>query len=262
MRGGVKGRDREQTVSAQGAGWRHDLPGESFSSFYERYGASCRTKHLLVLPPSVPGRLGFAARLLFGRLETTNKRLYAPPARSSLPLEFIRLDPWEAEYLYLLAQTANRGIVEIGRFRGGSTFLLSCANRQVPIWSIDLHPADDELLELLFQKHRTGENVQLLVGDSHEDPFPDIGEFDLLFVDGDHTREGCLADLENFVPRLARGGHLVLHDCYAEFQVQQAVLEFARDTELEVIRSPYNINSHWHTSAGSIAHFAKPEGSR
>jgi predicted O-methyltransferase YrrM len=256
MHGRLKGR---RMGSSSAAGWRHDLPGEPFSSFYEKFGASCRTKHLLVIPPHGPKRLAFAARLLFGRLETTNKRFYSPPATSQLPAEFIRLDPWEAEYLYLLAQTATRGIVEVGRFHGGSTFLMSVANEQVPIWSIDLQPSDDDLLRQFFAEHNTGENVHLLVGDSHDEPFPEIGEFDLLFVDGDHTREGCLADLWNFVPRLHPGGHLVLHDCYAEFQVQQAVREFAAETELTTVRSPYNISSHWQTSTGSIAHFVKPQ---
>jgi len=113
------------------------------------------------------------------------------------------------------------------------------------------------VLRRLFTEHGTGENVELIVGDSHDGTFQDIGEYDLLFIDGDHTREGCLADLANLVPGLVPGGHLVLHDCYAEFQVQQAVLEFAASTDLTVVRSPYIINSHWHTSTGSMAHFVK-----
>jgi predicted O-methyltransferase YrrM len=238
-------------------GIRTDLPGMSFARFYERYGASCRTKNTLVLPSDRRGRLRFAARLLLGRLETTDRRLFSPPASSELPPEFIRLDPWEAGYLYAIAQTAERGVVEIGRFDGGSTFLLACANGHVPIWSIDLSPRDDELLRNLLAAHGFGERVELFVGDSHEGDFAEIGEYDLLFVDGDHTRAGCLADLERFVPPLRPGGHVLVHDCYADMEVQQAVLEFLGRDELDVVRWPYNPSSHWHTSAGSIAHLIK-----
>jgi predicted O-methyltransferase YrrM len=241
-----------------GEGWRDDLPGMHFTEFYERFGASCRTKNTIRLPSTVRGRARLAVRLLLGRVTTTNRRLHSPPARSALPYEFIRLDPWEAGYLFAIAQAARRGIVEIGRFRGGSTFLLGCANRKVPIWSIDLAPSDDDRLRQLLIESDVGENVELLVGDSQQGDFPQVDDFDLVFVDGQHTREGCRADLERFYPRLALGGHVLVHDCYAEQQVQQAVLDFVAAHDVTILRSPYIPNAHWHTSAGSIAHLTKP----
>jgi predicted O-methyltransferase YrrM len=245
-------------VLASLTGVRADLPGLSFAKFTQLYGGSFRTKHLVVVPPTARGRIGLAARFLLGRLDMTNKRAFSPSAESRLPADFIRLDPWEAEYLYLCAQRAHRGIVEIGRFDGGSTFLLACANRNVPIWSIDLDPRDDERLRGFFAENGVGRNVELIVGDSHRGKFPEIGEYDLLFVDGDHSYRGAYADLEAFVPRLAGGGHLLLHDCYAESTVQSAVLDFAEATDLEVIRPPDIPSSHWQTSYGSMAHFTKP----
>jgi predicted O-methyltransferase YrrM len=244
-------------VPSSAHSWRRDLPGMSFSKFNERYGASCRTKNLAVLPASVSGRIGFAARLVLGRLPKTNGRFYSPPAHSRLPFEFIRLDPWEAEYLFLLAQTAEAGIVEIGRFHGGSTFLMSCANRQVPIWSIDLAPQNDDRLRQLLTENKVGENVELVVGDSHHGDFPQIGQYDLLFIDGDHSYGGCRSDLEKFFPALADGGHLLLHDCVAENEVQQAVLDFLAQHDTTIVRSPYIINSYWQTPYGSLAHFLK-----
>lgn len=38
-------------------------------------------------------------------------------------------------------------------------------------------------------------------------------EIDLLFIDGDHSFDGALADLRNFAPFVAKGGWLILHDC-------------------------------------------------
>jgi hypothetical protein len=98
----------------------------------------------------------------------------------------------------------------------------------------------------------------LVVGNSRRDDLPEIGAFDLLFVDGDHSYEGCLADLERFVPRLEPRGQIVLHDCRAESDVQRAVLDFAAGAPLEVVRSPHVPRRHWLTPYGSIAHFVKP----
>jgi predicted O-methyltransferase YrrM len=235
-----------------------NLPGLSFSRFYERFGGSCRTKHLLVVPSTAADRIRLAARFCLGRLETTNKRAYSPPAESRLPEDFIRLDPWEAEYLYSCAQRSRLGIVEVGRFHGGSTYLLACANREVPIWSIDLAPQDDTRLRRYLADNSVGQNVELLVGDSHRDTFEQIAGYDLLFIDGDHSYTGCRADLGAFFPRLQPGGQLVLHDCYAETGVQRAVLDFIAETDVAVVQSPHIPSSHWHTPYGSIAHLTKP----
>jgi hypothetical protein len=45
-------------------------------------------------------------------------------------------------------------------------------------------------------------------------------------------------------------------------EVQQAVLDFVSRHEVEVVRPPYIPSAHWHTSAGSIAHFIKPADNR
>jgi hypothetical protein len=36
---------------------------------------------------------------------------------------------------------------------------------------------------------------------------------DVLFIDGDHTYEGCLDDWKNFSPFVKKGGWVVFHDC-------------------------------------------------
>jgi predicted O-methyltransferase YrrM len=227
--------------------------------FVERYGASFRRKNVVPLPETPLGRIAFAIRLFRGRQHLVNRRIHFFPRASPIPREFIRLDPWEAEYVFLIASQARLGVVEIGRLHGGSTFLLACANREVPIWSIDIAPRDDERLSSLLTQEGVGENVRLLVGDSRHEAPAEIGRFDVLFVDGDHSTEGCAADLETYYPALAPGGHLLLHDAYPGTGVQDAAIDFARRHEPVVVRSPYIIASHWHTDYGSIAHFVKPE---
>jgi predicted O-methyltransferase YrrM len=39
---------------------------------------------------------------------------------------------------------------------------------------------------------------------------------DFLFIDGDHTWEGCTSDFMNFYPYVSPGGYIMLHDIYPE----------------------------------------------
>ena len=61
--------------------------------------------------------------------------------------------------------------------------------------------------------------------------------FDLIFIDGDHSYEGCKVDLENWWPKVKPGQILCGHDyCFPEknplnFGVKQAVDEFIKDRE-------------------------------
>ena len=41
---------------------------------------------------------------------------------------------------------------------------------------------------------------------------PNRPKFDLIFIDGDHSYEGCLSDLKDYMPMLEEGGYLVMHD--------------------------------------------------
>jgi predicted O-methyltransferase YrrM len=246
--------DRRRTPAVD----EREPAGMPAREFNRRFGGSCRTKHVLPLPMRRRAWLQLGWRIARNRVALLERRPYPLPAQSELPLEFIRLDPWEADYLYVLAAQAEVGIVEIGRMRGGSTFLLAAANARVPIWSIDVAPEDDERLRSLLDEHQLGANVSLLVGNSQTDPFAEIGPFDLLFVDGDHSYAGCSRDLHAFVPRLAEQGHVLLHDSYQDCPVQQAVVDYLAEDDLDIVRSPFIPAAHWHSSYGSVAHLRRP----
>ncbi len=53
---------------------------------------------------------------------------------------------------------------------------------------------------------------------------------DMIFIDGDHSFEGCYADLVAWYPKLKRGGIFLGHDCYPD--VRRAVELFMQDKEL------------------------------
>ena len=63
------------------------------------------------------------------------------------------------------------------------------------------------------------------------------GKIDLAFIDGDHSVNACLTDLENCARLLAPGGVLAVHD-YGEFNnpgVQIAVDEWRRVVPIELV---------------------------
>jgi predicted O-methyltransferase YrrM len=221
--------------------------------FMLRFGGSFRMRNVVPVELNDPERHEGPWR----RGMKPNARPFPLPPASELPAELIRVDPWEGMYLFLMASLARTGIVEIGRLHGGTAFLFACARGDIPIWSIDLKPRGDDELRGYLAKQGVGANVTLLVGDSQRDAFPEIGEFDVLFVDGDHSYEGVRGDLANLYPRLAPGGHVLFHDCNAGRPVQRAVLDFVDETDVEVIRSPYIPAAYWHTDYGSLAHLRK-----
>ena len=233
-----------------------------FADFFAKFGGSFRTKNLVPYLRS-PYDLRWVAEFFLrsgpftSRKRLLNKRPYNIPNTSALPKEYIRLCPWEGEYLFLLASKAKKGIVETGRFHGGSTFLLSCANSAVPINSIDIAPKNDDLVRRYFKENAVGANVNLIVGDSQNVKYEQVKEFDVLFIDGDHSYEGCTKDLENWYPDLAVGGHVVLHDSYLGSPVQESVIDFIARRNVTVVQTPYIHSKYWHLTCGSLTHFIK-----
>ena len=134
---------------------------------------------------------------------------------------------------------------------------MACANETVPIHSIDIAPQDDAQLGRFLGKAGIGENINLITGDSQRSKYDSIEAFDLLFIDGDHTYEGCTNDLENWYPDLTLGGHIVLHDCYFGSTVQPAVIDFVEKHAVEIVHTPYITASHWRYPVGSLTHFIK-----
>jgi predicted O-methyltransferase YrrM len=169
----------------------------------------------------------------------------------------------EAARLYGVARDVEDGaVVEIGRFKGGSTFLLAASlDGRAALWSYDIHVSHDATYtgadldaDLLGALRRYGldGNVHLVVGDSRSvEPPPE--PIRVLFIDGDHSYEGVRADWDHWGGRLEPGGHALFHDAvdhggigtYVE-GVGRLVSELDRDRGFE--RRP---------DAGGIAHYVK-----
>jgi len=121
----------------------------------------------------------------------------------------------EAELLYSLALTvpAGRSIVEIGSYKGRSTCVLAAAAQgRVPVYAVDPHTGDrtevengevvDTWEEFTANLRRTSARSVIAVRQKSVEAAarydgPPLG---LLFVDGWHSTEAVIADVESWRP--------------------------------------------------------------
>jgi predicted O-methyltransferase YrrM len=139
----------------------------------------------------------------------------------------------EALGLYNLARGMPAGarVVEIGSWKGKSTYCLAKGLKQGRVIAIDPFDAtgeegseygrvkgDGDLVQQ-FRRNldRDGllRKIDIKVGRSRE--FADqIEDMDFLFIDGDHSIEGCRYDFEAFAQHVKPGGLLAFHDYHPD----------------------------------------------
>ena len=170
----------------------------------------------------------------------------------------LRLD--EAAYLYRLIRDADpTTVIEIGRFRGGSTFLIAAAlGPGGKLHSYDLETRQgrrgddlDRQLSAALDRYGLSDRVRLHIANSRSAPTP-AETVDVLFVDGDHREEGVRADVEHWGPRLAPGGHLVFHDA---IDAPDLVPPF--DAGPARVAASLGDEFERREGAGSLAHFVR-----
>ena len=100
----------------------------------------------------------------------------------------------EAAVLWKAVKATSGNMLEIGRNLAGSTVLLAAAaapDRE--IYSIDNRSNEDRACKDYLGRAANKGRVHLMVADSRV-PLPNL-RFGFLFIDGDHTFEGVLADV-------------------------------------------------------------------
>jgi predicted O-methyltransferase YrrM len=119
----------------------------------------------------------------------------------------------EAARLYGTVRSLDHPrVVELGRYRGGTTVLMAAAGAHVLSLDVDAGLAEsDRRLRDVLERLGLAERVELVVADSGTYP-AEPGSVDLVFVDGDHRYEGVVRDVENWLPAIRPGGFLALHD--------------------------------------------------
>jgi predicted O-methyltransferase YrrM len=172
----------------------------------------------------------------------------------------------EAALLFRCARNVPEAatVAEIGRFKGGSTFLIATAlPPSARLVSYDLHMAietdipgaqlDRELVEAL-ERAGLRDRVELVIADSRTvEPPPD--PLALLFIDGDHSPDGVQADWKHWRDTLRPGGHVLFHDAVttggfsrSSEGVVQLVTKIEQHERDQFTRQP---------DAGAIAHFGR-----
>jgi hypothetical protein len=143
--------------------------------------------------------------------------------------------------LFSLAVSINATeIIEIGRFRGFSTLALASALRFLDLgWSeprqhkqrpeidyqkfesaharriVSIDPEPNPQATQLIARAGLEHYVHIVTASSQNIHFSSPELADLILIDGDHTYEGCRADVLSLVPNHLRpGGYFVLHDYF------------------------------------------------
>ena len=114
--------------------------------------------------------------------------------------------------------------LEIGAYSGGSVSLVSSHFYPTECFSLDLgYPVDPEIVQRNVQKFKNNQSTfEYIKGDSHSPSIinyikDNIGEIDILFIDGDHSKRGVTDDYLNYSPLVKSGGYLVFDD-YLDFK--------------------------------------------
>lgn len=135
----------------------------------------------------------------------------------------------EAQLIFaLIYGLAPKRLVEIGRARGGSTYVIASALRSLNrgrLVSVDPNCLTDHRISPTL-KTRLAEWVDFIDGYS---PYvlPEAetlagGKFDFAFIDGDHSFIACERDITGVLPHLLPGAYLLLHDAHFG-AVQEAI---------------------------------------
>ena len=137
----------------------------------------------------------------------------------TLSLPWTLLSQNEKEALFKLGRSgpSNGSIVNIGYFQGGSSIILaggSKASKREKIYAFDIEEqagaarfVGDNGLEdwIVFQKENSVDAAQKWSTQENN-------KIRLLLIDGDHSYEGCKADILSWSRFIAPGGIIAIHD--------------------------------------------------
>lgn len=141
-------------------------------------------------------------------------------------------------------------IVEVGVFAGsttrGLTILTGGFVTGIDNWR-DVHPESgchgvnkqEELFWHVLKDHGTdvSKQAKLIVGNSQEVGRHWNEPIDLLFIDGDHSYDGALADIQLFMPHVVKNGYCLIDD-YDMADVRRAVADGISLLAWDVLRIP------------------------
>jgi len=155
--------------------------------------------------------------------------------------DYITIDGWltenEAQALFATAKMLPRNsiTVEIGSWQGKSTFCISKGIKSGKVYAIDPFNADagkdvsseadyrdrkkeKSLLNIFInnmQRLKVYKKIVIKQGYSYNFN-NDFEKIDFLFIDGDHSIEGCKNDYDLYANKVKKGGYIAFHDYYVD----------------------------------------------
>jgi hypothetical protein len=165
-----------------------------------------------------------------------------------------RLEFDEAGYLYRLVRSIDAPLVaELGRFRGGTTVLLAAAGAKVR--TVDSHPFYERWtaeLEEALVRLELRDRVDMVRGDTRTHA-PGAEPYQLLFFDASVEGAAMRAEIDNWWPALAHGGHAVFRDGKLKLPHMAEIPEVLEELERRpgAERIPDELVPGW------MAHFTK-----
>lgn len=135
--------------------------------------------------------------------------------------------------------------VEIGCYAGGSACLM-LQRENTNVFSIDLgNPINPDIVRQNVNKlNKHNNNYNYIKGSSHDLEIFNklieyIDEIDILFIDGDHSRDGVILDFEMYSKLVKSGGYIIFDD-YNDYQYSPQVKP-AVDNIVSNLKNSYNI---------------------
>lgn len=109
--------------------------------------------------------------------------------------------------------------LEIGAYSGGSVSLVSSHYYPTKCYSLDLgYPIEKGTVERNVSNFKnSGSTFRYIEGNSQSPDIIDlvnkeVGDIDILFIDGDHTKDGATKDYLNYSPLVKSGGYIIFDD--------------------------------------------------
>jgi len=168
---------------------------------------------------------------------------------------FTHMTSQERLILYRLAcrQAAGSVLLEIGSYLGASSCFLAAGASEIrggaKVYCVDTWNNEsmsegqrDTWLEFKENTFRYRTIIVSLRGHSIEVARDFHEKIDLLFIDGDHSYEGCRADVESWLPYLKAGGLIIMHDYGWAEGVKKVVQEFISPRATKAGKLP---NLYW-----------------
>ena len=155
-----------------------------------------------------------AAHLRFGHVEALEIGVFKGQVISLWAL-LARHHAWDLR-IHAVSPLAGKPMPPQGLWRSLRYRLSSHFREQVAVGNF--HPEENyaELLHAHFAAHDLSFDAVRLVRGYSTDPAVLAAlaqdRFHLVYIDGDHTYAGALADIENFAPKVVPGGWLVMDD--------------------------------------------------